>query len=393
MKRTDKIRDLLDRMSDVIECQENKHRQSKWGKKFVNGTRRLVVAPSPGRVPYTLFLGPTYWNRRIGLDIRRYYTDPWYFLEFYLKTALEHYWNFEDDTFYTNVIPIHLGVTLEAGLFGTDIKYVSDKDPWVGQGSSVRVKTLEDIKLLPICDFFKNSHMQFVHHFYEVIRQILDQYDAFEVRFPDWFRSSFPLALELRGFESLLVETSDNKELVHALMQYITDYRIRWSKERRKYTGEEVDIRLGSDEITHPTVSPLMYEELILPYVLQLYKLTNRISYFHSCGNLTFLTEVIAKIPRIDVFHVSPVTDLGRVLQVFHGRPTTFQIWLHPVSDILFATRKRMKRVLKEISSTCRELGPVDYSIVSGHIQPMMELDKEDKQIRTWLDVCKEMFD
>lgn len=370
VKQVDNIKNLLDKMSGIVEH---------------------AAASQADIVPCTLFLGPTYWNKKIGLNIGKYYTDPYYHLENYLRIAIERFENYEGNTFFEKTIPINFSVGFETELLGGKVVYLPDKDPWVGTDGKV-VKELDDIDELPDADFSTNKYMHFVNDFYEEICGLVNDYNGFKVKFPDWFRGAFPLALELGGWEDFLINTIAHKNLVHSLVKFITEFRISWCKEREKLTGEKTIIRLGNDEINYPTISPSLYEELILPYELMLYNMGNKISYWHSCGNITPLVNSIAKIPSIDLIQVSPFTDLEKVIEVFKERSTAFQIWMHPVRDILFASLEHMENALSNIKRTCEKFGVQNYCIVSGHIQPMMDLNQQEVKTRQWLNIFQKIF-
>ncbi len=391
VKQVDKIKSLLDKMSGIIENEKNKNRQQNWRNIFGRRTKQETIAPQADYVPCTLFLGPTYWNKKIGLNIGKYYADAYCYLENYLKISIGRFENYEDSTFFEKTIPINFGVGFETELLGGNVVYLPDKDPWVGMHSDV-VKEIDDIDELPDADFSTNGYMLFVNDFYEEMCSLVDDYNGFKVKFPDWFRGAFPLALELAGWEDFLINTIARKDLVHSLVRFITEFRISWCKEREEVTGEKTIIRLGNDEINYPTISPSLYEEFILPYELTLCNMGNKISYWHSCGNITPLVDSIAKIPSIDLIQVSPFTDLEKVIEVFKGRSTAFQIWMHPVRDILFASIEHMESALNKIKMTCEKHGVRNYCIVSGHIQPMMDLDKQEEKISQWLNVFQHMF-
>lgn len=391
VKQVDNIKKLLDKMSDIVERAKNKNRQKDWNRIFVEGTKQQIRVTQADNIPCTLFLGSTYWNKKIDLNIGKYYADAYYHLENYLKIAIERFENYEDSTFFEKTIPINLGVGFETELLGGNVIYLPDKDPWVGTDGNV-VKEIDDIDELPDADFSTNKYMLFVSDFYEEMCSLVDDYNGFEVKFPDWFRGAFPLALELGGWEDFLINTIARKDLVHSLVRFITEFRISWCKEREKLTGEKTIIRLGNDEINYPTISPSLYEEFILPYELMLYNMGNKISYWHSCGNITPLVNSIAKIPSIDLIQVSPFTDLEKVIEVFSERSTAFQIWMHPVRDILFASMEHVENALSNIKMTCERYGVHNYCIVSGHIQPMMELNKQEEQISQWLNMFQKIF-
>ena len=396
VQQAKRIAKLLDSMEEVIVHPDNKKRQNKWlsdlGTTKDTGTVSLSGIPSSEETPCTLFLGLSYWHKKIGLDVRRYYTDPYYYLEYQLKMCQERLYNYHDDTFFTGTMPLDFGVAFVPSLFDAKTVFLKDKDPWVRRGVP-SINKMSDVEQLPFPDFYSSRQMKWYHAFYERIEEIVSINNHFQVKFPDWRIGPFPLALGLRGWNRLLEDTADNEDLVHALMEKTTGYRIKWCKQRARHTGESENTALGNDDINHPVVSAQLYSKYILPYEKNICRLQNRISYWHSCGNITPLLDQIAQIPQIDLLQVSPFSDLRKVAKTFSKRQTALQIWIHPARDLILATPEHMRRTLEKIVRICHEENITRYSIVSGHIQPMMDLAVQEKQIQLWLSTVRQVLD
>ena len=277
-------------------------------------------------------------------------------------------------------------------MLGAKTVFLKDKDPWVRRGIPI-INKMSDVRELPFPDFYSSRQMKWYHAFYERMQEIVSIHNHLQVKFPDWCIGPFPLALGLRGWSGLLEDTIKNEELVHALMEKTTEYRIEWCKQRTRHTGESENSMLGNDDINHPVVSAQLYNKYILPYETNICRLQNRISYWHSCGNITPLLAQIAQISQIDLLQVSPFNDLRKVAKTFSKRQTALQIWIHPARDLILATPEHMRRTLEEIVRICQEENITRYSIVSGHIQPMMDLATQEKQIHLWLSTVRQVLD
>jgi len=83
-----------------------------------------------------------------------------------------------------------------------------------------------------------------------------------------------------------------------------------------------------------------MYKELVLPYEKELCEFHGGISYWHSCGDITLLLELIREIPEIELLHVGPWTSLEAAARIFKNTP--LEKCLHPVRDVQISLTQRL---------------------------------------------------
>jgi hypothetical protein len=337
---------------------------------------------------FRVFLGASYMNRALNVDIRRYYTEPALYLESSLRLNLLAFEAFQDDVPVTLSIPWHPGVIMESSLFGVEAIYFANKEPW--ESHDYPLRRCADLASLQAPDFYSSKAMRYIHRMYDGIRElILRLAPDFTVTFPGWRRSPFAVACSLRGMERLAMDFYDNEGFVHALLQFLTDARIRWDTERTKYIGTQDPYTLGNDEVNVPVLSPAQYETFVLPYERRLLDHYGRLSYFHSCGCLTPLIPFIRTL-NPSLFHVSPWTDLSAACDAFAGTGALLDVWAHVSDDVMNASARQAQAAMARRVRICRESRIAGFQLNSGNIQTVKpSLAEDNAQINQWVAACR----
>jgi hypothetical protein len=172
------------------------------------------------------------------------------------------------------------------------------------------------------------------HRFYEQVRSIIS--DDFDLTFPSWSRSPFGVAWHIRGIDNLLYDLVEDPEWFVKFLNYITECRIKWVRERERFTGVPMhNCNIYNDEVTNPMISPTNYRDYILPTEIRLSNEFGGVNYWHSCGNTTPFVEYINQIPNLHMVTVSAWTDLERAEQYYDKGHVTLEKQLHPYEGIL----------------------------------------------------------
>ena len=123
-----RIPKLIEKYIALFESKENQRRLSLWDRidESIRGETQWHGMPSPNiqptdSMPVTAECLEKIWEDSLGLDLEKYYTDPKYFLEYYLKTKIKKFNEFPDDTLLTMNISVAFGVTHEAGMLGQEV--------------------------------------------------------------------------------------------------------------------------------------------------------------------------------------------------------------------------------------------------------------------------------
>jgi len=375
----DGLKKLFDRQRLIIESDYNRLNEKKWGV----GVRPLGL--------FRVYLGSAYYSRVLGVDLRKYYFDPFLYLETNLRLSQFKFEKFPDDTPLTKAIPWHPGVTMEPSLFGAKTIYHENKDPWESHGLHI-INDYSDLASVQTPDFYKSDAMKYMHSMYEQMQEIVAAVAPdFSVSFPNWWRSPFAVACSMRGMENLFCDFIDEPDFVHELMAFATNARIEWDKARFAFTGEKIGMKLGNDEVNCQVISPRQFQEFIFPYEQKMLEYYGTCEYYHSCGDLTPLFPYIKTLdPRM--VNISPWTDLDIACETFSDTETVLEIWANLVDDVMLATAEHTRSVVAECAKKCNEAGVYGYIFCSGNIQRFAQSESEDNEkILNWVNACRSL--
>jgi len=162
--------------------------------------------------------------------------------------------------------------------------------------------------------------------------------------------------VRLRGIENLLYDVVDRPQFVHRLMDHITTGLVAYHRQREAAGAYDAEASLGLhqpyDEIpaslrhkleggwvychaqSAASLSPAMYAEFVHPYNERIAALFRRV-YYHGCENLNKKAGIIAQLPGLRHFHVSPWTDPEEVIPQLAGRTVVLEVHCHP-TNVLF---------------------------------------------------------
>lgn len=386
----DRLESIIERMVEIQNSERNKLNKQLWKDQPAWGRdcwRGIPIRNDLGIGPITVDPEKQVWAHTVGFDISKYWVDPDVHLEARLKMNIHKFESYKDNTYFPGDISPWFGVVFELSMFGFDIIWREDRDPWIGGGPIL--KEYEDLEKLQHPDFYKSGLMPKVHEFYQAFRERVG--DRIDVVFPDWVRGPFCLAMHLRGMESLLMDMYENPDWVHKLMRFLTDSHKIWSTERAKFTGKPiVKGKLYNDEIDCPTISPKVYKEFILPYEKEISEFHGGITYFHSCGNLTPFLADIKTIPNLDIVHVSPWTNLDEALKALPPE-VTLDICVDPARDVIQATEEQMRSKLEDIVAKCRRNEKAAFSIRADALEIINDFEYDNAKINKWCEVAREI--
>ena len=386
----DAIKKLFDKINELIESSRNQkvleawnpqasRTKDKWrGTPFLSQKARMV--------PFTVEPEIPMWAKILNFDVKEYYTNPRCYFENNLKMMIYRFEEFQDFTPVEKSMGIWLGATFESSLFGSRSIFMKDEDPWIDREPVI--KRYQDIDNLKFPDFYQSGLMPLAHRMYNWMSELAG--DEYTIVFPEWRMGPFGVACALRGMENLLADLLLKPEFVHRLMRLITDARKKWVKERAEFLGQKVGQGdLDDDEVNSPCLSPEQYREFVLPYEKELCEFHGGIGYWHSCGDTTKLLNSIRIIPRIDLFHIGPWTDLKKSKEVF-GENSALEKCLMPTADIQLASRTQMEAKLDEIRSV---LDGSSYTVRADGLQVINSLETDLTVIEQWIKIARKKLE
>ncbi|MDK2798852.1 MAG: hypothetical protein PWP27_586 [Clostridiales bacterium] len=395
MQKSDIIKSLMETIRELEQTEDNQKRKEKWdcipytSRDQWRGLPKMDGSCLKGNVPVQVDPNNTFWAKYFNFSLKDYYLNGQVFLENYLKAIIERFKLFNDDVFVTKRVPIWMASGFEASMFGIDVNFFDDKDPWIDH--KVMIETPEDLKNMKIPDFYKSGLMPKAIEVYEYVKENLD--DDFEVLFPEWIRGPFGVAVYLRGFENLLMDMMDEPEFVHELMRFIVESRKTWYDSLEKYLGRPVvKANLFNDEVNCPSLSPALYEEFVLPYEKELSEYHGGLHYWHSCGDLTPLYKDIVAIPNIDMIHKSPWSSAAEVGKVF-GKVSAIEVCLNPQKDILEGSEQYMRELLTGFVKDLTEAQVQGYTLRANNIIFYNTWDFSIEKSRMFINIAREVVD
>ncbi len=348
MRSNGNLGGLLDRVLEIAASDENAERAARWAPQphFARDHWRGVPRGNSAGIPFTVEPENAFWAHILGFDIHRYYTDPETFLRARLQMSIYRFEHFDDHTVIGDDIPIWFGVPFEMSLFGMPWEFTSENDPWIGREPVV--SSLEDLWRLPPIDFRASGLMPHAHRFYTELSQLTE--DRMRVTFPEWGRGPMGVACQLRGMEQFLGDMCEQPGLVRDLMRTVTDARMLWTQRRTEFLSQD-EIGPGNlynDSIGSETMSPAMYEEFVLPEEMRLGEVHGTIAYWHSCGSTEQFAPLVARLPKLTMYHVGPHTDVRTVREAL-GTDVALEVCVDPVADVQMSDSDAMQARIRGI--------------------------------------------
>ena len=386
------IDELIDSYLAMVESPDNRARGEKWepASRAAYYYWQRVPRPAAGPMPLVVLSMNAFYHHAFGLDLRSFYTDPQTYLKGYLTACLNKFRWFQDDTYFLPEVPIWLGPSFEPNLFGKDVLYADDKDPWIGQEPVLRVR--QDLDRLEPPDFRRSGLMPVVHRMYEEIGELVG--GRLKVRFTDWLRGPFVLAFHLRGAGNILMDMIDAPAYVHRLMRFITDARKRWSRERAELLGEDIGPGdLYNDEVNVPLLSPKYYREFVLPYEIELSEFYGEIGYWHSCGDTGPLAEVIRTIPHLNMVNISGWTDFDQAAGAYAGSGLPLEANIHPLKDLQQASEDQMRSKVAHIARRRKDLGIKAMFVRVDSLELLHGVKEDVGMAQRWLQVARQAME
>ena len=329
------------------------------------------------------------YSRVLGINCVDYYTIAEEQLRQQLRYAIWESQNLPGHRYFEPTVFISFGSVFEISLFGAKIHYLPAQAPWYDEKVHVLAEKSDLLAVRPF-DFQNSGLCARAHEFYGQMKKLTEGYPL-QVMFPATLRSPFSIALMLRGYTELLLDSLDDPEFFCDLMAAVTDTLKQYAAQRAAFLGEPVPrLKLFNDEISSTVISPRMYEELILPYETELAEFAHGISYWHSCGNTTDLYPAISRLPGLQMMHIGPWSDVRQAAEVFAPKNVCLEICLNSVSDVYDQDEAAMRQKLLLIKDACDK--KIRYQVRADGFAVRDTVEGMLAKVRTWGRVAGEVF-
>ena len=389
---------LLDEYGKLCDSADNRRRVSLWENTDcgLRGETQWHGIPSytaeSGRpMPVTAECLEKMWEQILGMDLRRFYTEADYFLEFFLRYKILKFQRLADDTPLTREIPICFGVTNEAGMLGQRVRLLPGMEPQLANEPIVD----ENTDLPGSVDFSRNDFLTgMAIPFFERVRALAGK--EFRVIFPQWYRGPQGVAAYIRGFENFSIDMYENERFAHRLLRYVTDAAKEFARWRARYTGEPIArCDLFNDDI--PLMSPSSYRQFFLPYEQEISDFHGGVWYWHSCGDISQHVPEIRRLTGVQLidFGVSmedKIEGVRRLALEGHSQePRAIEFRVMAQRHIQEAAEDEQKAYVRDILRGCRAHGITRYVLRSSGMSLLLGGEPDLARLARWVQLVREV--
>lgn len=241
--------------------------------------------------------------------------------------------------------------------------------------------------------------------------------------YPTLGQSPFEYAVRMRGMERIFLDLYDTPELVHGMMDFITDAMVEdhRRREERGWVNRPLDpsgryrmvprwrhiaayVRVAGDTIRNGVPGPLlrdewayvsaqsssglgpaMYDEFVHRYncrVAELY--SGKTVYYHGCECLDEKLDAIATLPNLRRHHVSPWSSVGLAAKKYRGS-VVLEVHAHPGKVFFGATRDDMKKEVEDL------VAAADGHPMSLNLSDIHSVGENPATLRVWAEAAQEI--
>lgn len=323
------------------------------------------------------------WHHIFGIDVHQYFRDPALYFSQTLRNKLWRWQSFpDDDGRITARVPASLGWYPEYTFIGLDVTYSAGGVPSIQTDHDLT--HYPELRRLPRVDFYHSGWMPRVLHWYDDLVAIAG--DRLPVSFDMlWQRGCLDLAVQLRGYGNLILDTKERPQFVHDLLKHLVEQRCLWYDAYHAHFGTKPSpVGIADDWVNVPFITPGVFADFVLPRYLEIEAYHGGLLGVHACGDQTPLQQYLLEIRSLPTLEVGPWTDLQQSLQ--NIPPTKhLHISLHP-NDVLVATEEEMEHQLAEIMAAC---GSRSYSIGTSGLTPLSpDIHRFVGSLRTWTGIA-----
>ncbi len=227
---------------------------------FQEGQQRYQAAMTgiPDRVPVFAQLHE-FASKQLNISPKKFYTTP----ELLVQGSLEITADYGID-----VAVLDYDVyNIEAEALGQEIIYSEDIIPDVDRTNPI-IRDKSDLKMIRTPNFEKDGRLPAVLEMHRLFQELTGGLAG-----TPGFCAPFSLAVNLRGFEQLLMDIYTDPEFAQTLFTRITDEVLVPWIERLQQACPGVESICGSDAWTSlPILSPDIIKEWVVPYVERIQK-------------------------------------------------------------------------------------------------------------------------
>ena len=267
-----------------------------------------------------------------------YFTNPAVMTTFQERTYYDQVKEIDDD-FVPYLMP-WFGTVVTASALGCKIEYPPKQDP-AANPRYYPVQQPLDIKKLRVPDPEKDGLMPAVLEFIRYMKE----HSFLPVGITD-FQGPLTTANQVIGYDKLIYLMFDYPNLMHELMDIVTESLIVWVKKQKEvigepltecfsdqqvYLGQHAGIWFSDDDAV--LMSPETYKEFVVPYNSRILKEFGG-GVVHYCGNATHHAENFLNMEGLlglNIYNLWNIPSFARLKEQVEGRLVMFACDFTPV--------------------------------------------------------------
>jgi uroporphyrinogen-III decarboxylase len=333
-----------------------------------------------------------YWL--FGLDMDTfpddYFEDPAVMTNFQERTYYDQVKEIEDD-FVPYLMP-WFGTVVAASALGCKIEFIPKQDP-AANPRFYPIQKPEDIQKLQLPDPEKDGLMPKVLDFLHYMKA----HSFLPVGITD-FQGPLTTANQLMGYDKLIYLMYDQPNLVHELMDKVTETLILWIKKQKEvigepltecisdqqvYTGKHAGVWFSDDDAV--LVSEKIYKEFVVPYNSRILTEFGG-GVIHYCGNATHHAQNFLNtkgLLGLNIYNLYNIPSFAKLKAQVEDRLVLFACDFTPVE---------YRPYFDELLSSVNPKGMVicsQYSPVVG----LLKGGKYDAVRRPWKEGRREVYE
>jgi uroporphyrinogen decarboxylase len=319
----------------------------------MSGSKELVRATLGGGTVPRYPAGPLavhYCARFAGASVRRYTSDAAVLAE----SVIRYYERFRPDAVWLSA-----DTWVNAQAMGARVGAMADDLPWSGIGGPV-IRTARDVELIPKPGVETQGRYPLM---LEAMRRVVEAIgdEVFVVGCFDQY--PFSLAAALLGVNEIMLQLSDDRPLVEALMERCLEFASAYGT---ALAAAGADLLSGGDS-TAGLIGPRLFHELALPFERRLVaalKTAGKPVSLHVCGDAApILPDMAAS--GAGVLEIDQRVDLGAACDVV---PPAITLWgnIDPVSVMARGRRADVEAACLKALETVRVHGRRRFVLSSG---------------------------
>lgn len=333
-----------------------------------------VSLKKPEMVPPVIWGVALWYTKKLGIKAKDYYQG----MELKLDVQIKLQEQFPEALMLPGIWP-DFGVAAEPSAFGCPIVWEENQAP------SARPAITDMRQVLNLKDFdittagnlpdVLKTHEYFLKN---IPKHFIEDYGYLDGSV--FFLGPLETAALIRGYAAFLMELVDNPDLVHVLLNIVTDKQIEWLKYQETKIGKLKRIFLADHFPTQ--ISAEHFEEFFFPYIQRIFDaFPDAINLWHNEGQVS---HIVHRIPDLhcNIFHFG--TDAGETKKALEGKVCIMGN-LDPVRLMQFATASEVREECLKVLSQAAPGGGFILCAAGG-----FGVETPDENVFAMLDSVKE---